>query len=129
MNNSRGAPLTAQEIKSAMATQNAFVHDGVEMEVRTEPAFFKFEKKGAMVEGVLLSVTSAMVGEPGKPEAAKRPATRYTVDAGNGERVCFLGTFDIVQKVGRGDCGKFVIVKYEGEDKSVSKGGNNMRMF
>jgi hypothetical protein len=106
-----------------------FEHDGMMMEERREPAFVKFEKVGQVVSGVLLSVTTAMVGDPSKPDAVKRPAVRYTVDAGEGERVCFLGTFGVTQKLGKSDCGKFVIVKYQGEDRGVTKNGNALRLF
>jgi hypothetical protein len=101
---------------------------GMEMEERREPALIKFTE-GECVEGVLLSIDRVQVGDPHKPDAPKKPVTKFTLDLGNGERASFLGSYDLVSKIRLEDRGHFVSVRYEGEDKTVSRNGNSLKRF
>ena len=106
-----------------MAETQAF-----EMQERKEPQFTKFAE-GQTVEGVLVKIYRIQVGDPEKPEAPKRPATKYTVLEGQGELVSFLGSYDLDTKLNTRDVGHFIQIRYEGEDKTVSRNGNAMKKF
>jgi hypothetical protein len=47
----------------------------------------------------------------------------------SGELQSFLGTYDIASKLRRMDIGHLISVRYEGEDKSVSRNGNALKRF
>lgn len=47
----------------------------------------------------------------------------------NGQLYCFLGTYQINEKLQVGDKGKKVRIRYEGEERSVVRSGNPMRIF
>lgn len=86
---------------------------------REEPRFVQFNE-GDVVEGVLVEIKSLSV--------QGKPAIRYTVDD-NGQLYSFLGTYQINEKIHFGDKGKKVRIRYEGEDRSVARSGNPMRIF
>lgn len=102
--------------------------NGMEMEERKEPDFLRFQP-GEVVEGILIGIDRVAIGDPEKPNAPKKPAVRFTVDTGEGARVSFLGTYDLVSKLHTEDKGHYVIVRYEGEDSSIAKNGNAMKRF
>ena|SRR5215475_6390164 len=95
---------------------------GYEMQERHEPELIKFGE-GECVEGVLLNVVRVNVGEPPKP------VTKFIVDRGEGDLVSFLGSYEIVAKLKMEDRGHFISVRYEGEDKSVTRNGNALKRF
>jgi hypothetical protein len=107
---------------------NAVAVNNMEMEERREPALIKFTE-GECVEGMLLSIDRVQVGDPHRPDAPKKPVTKFTLDVGNGERASFLGSYDLVSKIRLEDRGHFVSVRYEGEDKTVSRNGNSLKRF
>lgn len=86
---------------------------------RSEPYFVIF-KAGDVVEGILTEIERIQV--------KSKPALRYTLDD-NGQRYQFLGTYQINEKLQIGDIGKRVRIRYEGEDTSVERAGNRMRVF
>ena len=90
---------------------------------RKEPEFVKFTD-GASIEGVLVNIERIDVGTPPKP------AIRYTIaDLEDAKLRCFLGSYQIDTKLRRGDIGHVIGVRYEGEDRSVSRNGNAMKRF
>lgn len=88
---------------------------------RKEPTLIKFAD-GESISGLLVGIE--------RIEVDKKPIVRYTVqDLDSGELSSFLGTYQINAKIRRNDVGHVIDVRYEGEDKSVSRNGNNMRKF
>jgi hypothetical protein len=106
---------------------NTVTVNGMVMEERREPELVKF-KDGEVVEGVLLSIERVQVADPNRPDV-KKPVTKFTLDTGGGERVSFLGSYDLVTKIRTEDRGHYISVRYKGEDKSISRNGNNLKRF
>jgi hypothetical protein len=103
---------------TAMAKADAF-----EMEERKEPELIKFAD-GEVVEGELIAIERILVGEE------RKPAVRYVLrDIDTNGLVAFIGVHQINQKLRPEDRGHFVSVRYEGEDKTVSRNGNAMKLF
>jgi hypothetical protein len=92
----------------------------VTMEERKEPRFVQFDK-GSFVEGVLLSIQSIRISE--------KPAVRYTVKQDDQEDVSFIGTYQINSKLRVRDVGHRISVICEGEDPSIRRGDNCMKLF
>lgn len=85
------------------------------------PQMFQFDKEGAGIEGVLLSIQNVTV---------KGKTTRqYTLRDDEGKVWTFLATYDIAQKLTEQHIGHFVFVRYEGEDNNVQTQGNKLRRF
>jgi|GEM_PF-2525299 len=94
-----------------------------EMEERKEPELVKFAE-GEVIEGELIRVDSILVGEE------KNRVALYTVrDLDTGKLCCFRGLYQIDRKLRLQDRGHFIQVRYEGEDKTVIRNGNAMKMF
>ena len=91
----------------------------IEMVERKEPQFVQFNM-GDVVEGILLKIERLRV--------QSKPALRYTVDD-DGQLYSFLGTYQINEKLQVSDIGKRVQIRYDGEDTSVIRAGNRMRIF
>ena len=95
----------------------------MEMIERKDPEFVKFAV-GEVIEGILANIERIEVGTPPKK------ATRYTLeDVETGNHFCFLGSYQLDTKLRPKDHGHYVTVRYEGEDKSVNRNGNNMKSF
>ena len=92
------------------------------MRERREPEFVQFTK-GEVVAGELIAMDRVMVGEP------KKAATRYTVKLDNGQLAAFIGTYQIDTKLRTDDLHHRISVEYVGEDVTVKRGGNFMRVF
>ena len=97
------------------------------MQERKEPAFVKFNE-GDVAEGVLLNVERIEIED--SQSKAKKNALRYTVqDLETGDLSSFLGAYQIDVKLRPVDKGHYISVRYEGEDKTVSRNGNAMKRF
>ena len=92
----------------------------VTMETREDPRFVQFAK-GEVVSGVLLSIQSFRIGD--------KPCVRYVVKEDSGERVSFIGTYQINQKLRPSDPGHRISVECTGEDEAVKRGENCMKTF
>jgi hypothetical protein len=93
------------------------------MRERKEPEFISFAQ-GEMVEGELVRIDTVEVGEQ------KKRTARFTVrDIETNELASFLGTYDLVTKLRPEDRGHYVRIRFEGEDKSVTRNGNAMKKF
>jgi hypothetical protein len=90
------------------------------MEIREESRFVKF-KTGEVVEGVLFNIERVAVGN--------KPAVRYTVEEDGGEFVSFIGTFQLNTKLRVTDKGHRVEIRCLGEDTTVKRGDNCMKVF
>jgi hypothetical protein len=101
---------------------------GMEMVERKEPEFVKFAA-GEVVAGILLAIDEIAIGDPSRANAPKKAALKFTVEIEDGKRVSFLGSYDIVSKLQMSDIGHYIIVRYEGEDKAVSRNGNALKRF
>ena len=84
------------------------------------PELFSFEKSGETFAGVLTNVT--MIDLKGKR------VPQYLVSRDQ-KVIKMLGTYDLVQKLTRRWIGCQVRITYLGEDASVSRNGNNMKVF
>jgi hypothetical protein len=97
--------------------------DSFNMQERKEPTFVQFAE-GEVIEGLLVSIDRIEVGEQ------KKPTPRFVVkDLESGQLQCFLGTYDIATKLKRADIGHVIRVRYEGEDRTVSRNGNSLKKF
>lgn len=88
-----------------------------------EVPFFRFEKRGDLVEGYLISLDPMNVGEN------KTRTIAYTLELFKGGRLRFLGTKNILDKLTPAMLGRPVRVKYQGDDEKAGKNGNAMRIF
>jgi hypothetical protein len=90
------------------------------METREEPRFIQFVK-GEVVEGVLLGIERMQVGG--------KPAVRYTLMSDSGEMGAFIGTYQLNTKLRIEDKGHRVSILFVGEDQTVKRGENYMKLF
>lgn len=90
-------------------------------ETKDTPELVKFDKPGVILAGELLSCTTI--------EIERKPVTQYLITIDGKKIFKFLGTFDLVQKLGRADVGSLVRIEYLGEDEKVSRNGNAMKVF
>lgn len=86
------------------------------------PEQFQFTKQGQVASGVLLSIEPAMV--------KGKQAMEYLFEAEGGGRFTCLGTNDLDKKLHPGHVGHFVEIRYERDDSSFQKPGQNpMKVF
>lgn len=103
-------------------------------EERPDPRKFEFGD-GVELIGILLDVERRMVKDP--RSGAPKPAIRYTVRelqdpatmTYSSEPVFFYGTYQLDSKLRPSDVGHFIRILCRGEDKSVGRNGNNMKLF
>lgn len=84
------------------------------------PELVSFEKLGDTISGVLLSITHV--------EVSGKRVIQYTLGR-DSKRLKLLATYDLAQKIGRSMIGQGIRIKYRGEDPSISKNGNAMKVF
>jgi hypothetical protein len=84
------------------------------------PELFSFEKPGEQFAGVLTNITT--IDLKGK----RIPQYLFARDS---KVIKMLGTYDLVQKLTRRYVGNMVRITYLGEDQSVSRNGNSMKVF
>lgn len=96
------------------------------MRERKEPRFVQFNE-GDVVEGVLLEIERVTIKD--KSKGRDSSAIRYTVEEPDGERCIFLGTYQLNVKLRPTDRGHRVVIRCEGEDASVQRGGHAMKVF
>lgn len=96
------------------------VINGIECEECLKPELVRFET-GDCLEGVLL--------QRNRVTLAGRPAIQYLLEKPNGLVVKFNGTADIIEKLRADDVGHFVSIACIGEDTTVRRGENCMKVF
>lgn len=119
---------------------------GFEIQEQKEPKFIEF-KDGEYAEGVLASIQAIEIAERVRDEKTgdikltgkKSKAVRYVLDEGevtadgvftpSGESCCFLGTYRINEAIRMNHLGRYVAIRCEGVDKSVTRNGNAMKKF
>ena len=86
------------------------------------PAQFQFTKQGQVAAGILLQI---------EPIAVKgKQANEYLFQADGGGRFTCLGTADLDKKIHPGLIGHYVEIRYETDDSSFQKPGQNaMKVF
>jgi hypothetical protein len=89
---------------------------------REEPRRVKFTT-GTVVEGLLTGMKETQV------KGSADSTFRYTVDLESGEQVDFLGTNQILKKIRLTDLGRMIHIECIGEDVTVQRGGNNMKVY
>jgi hypothetical protein len=85
------------------------------------PEQFRFEKPGDCVEGVLLAITSHTV--------KGKKTIQYTVVKKDGNKVTFLATWDLLQKIERKMLGYPVSVTFDKLHDSIERNGNRAKVF
>ncbi|MGB8950680.1 MAG: hypothetical protein WCC05_16855 [Candidatus Sulfotelmatobacter sp.] len=86
------------------------------------PEQFQFTKLGQTAEGVLISIEPALV--------KGKEALEYLFQAEGGGRFTCLGTNDLNKKLHPGMIGHTVEIRYESDDASFQKPGQNaMKVF
>ena len=93
-----------------------------EMVEARAPEQFTFTRQGQTAEGTLLQI------EP-VPVRGKQ-ANEYLFEVDGGQRFTLLGTNDLDKKLHAGMIGHYVQIRFESEDSSFSKPGQNpMKIF
>jgi hypothetical protein len=90
------------------------------------PEMQEWDKPGTQISGKLISCQQIVINPEGQGE---KKVWQYVIQATNSLQLKFLGTYDIVQKLYASDVGKLVKIKYLGEDKTIKKGSNFMKVF
>lgn len=110
------------------ATQNGTGNAGPVMIERKEPDFVKWGE-GEVLEGILTRIDRIEVADKDNPKAAPKTVVKFTVEEEPGVSKCFLGSYDLVSKIRTEDRGHYIRIRYEGEDRQVSRNGNAMKRF
>lgn len=93
-----------------------------EMVEAKAPEQFQFTKQGQTLAGILLSIEPTIVRE--------KQALEYMLIDERRERVTFLGTNDLDKKIVPGHIGHWLEIRYERDDSSFQKQGQNpMKVF
>jgi hypothetical protein len=105
-----------------MSSQPTPISRRREMQEVKAPAQFQFTKQGQTVEGVLLQIEPVVI--------KGKQANEYMFQADSGARFTLLGTNDLDKKLHAGMIGFFVAIRYETDDNSFTKPGQNaMKIF
>jgi hypothetical protein len=83
------------------------------------PELVKFEKPGETISGILTQIAAVKI--------EGRNVRQYTLTLGE-KKFRFLGSFDLLQKLGPEHRGCQVRVKYLGQDSNIRGGPNNTPM-
>lgn len=89
--------------------------------VLTAPELQKWDKIGTTISGKLLSID--------KIEINGKMVPQYLIAPTGESRLKFLGPYDLMQKLTRAHVGMLTRIKYLGEDETVKKNGNAMKVF
>jgi hypothetical protein len=89
----------------------------------TTPEMQQWDKPGIQIAGKLLSIVSITI------KGNAKPVLQYLLATGKDARLKFLATYDLAQKLTREHIGMLVRIKYLGEDETVKKGVNFMKVF
>ena len=85
------------------------------------PEQFRFENPGDTVEGALVAIVPHSVNG--------KQTLQYTVEREGGDRVTFLATWDLAQKITRKMLGYPIFVKFEKYHDSIERAGNRAKVF
>jgi hypothetical protein len=85
------------------------------------PEQFRFDKPGDCVEGTLLAITAHTI--------KGKKTIQYTVGKKDGNKVTFLATWDLLQKIDRKILGYPLVVKFEKLHNSIERNGNRAKVF
>jgi len=96
------------------------------MQTREEPRFVRFST-GDVIEGVLVKMERLNIRD--KQTSQLSQAVRYTVSQDDGTDVAFIGTHQIDSKLRPDDRGHKVEIRCVGEDVTVKRGENFMKVF
>lgn len=91
------------------------------------PELYKFENRGDDLHGQLVAVDRVEIKDA--RTSAKKMVTQFVARIASGQLVKFLGSYDLMQKLSEVHIGKMIRVKYLGDDPSVSRNGNAMKIF
>jgi hypothetical protein len=91
------------------------------------PELYKFENRGDDLHGQLVAVDRVEIKDA--KSGAKKMVTQFVARIASGQLVKFLGSYDLMQKLSEAHVGKLIRVKYLGDDPSISRNGNAMKIF
>ena len=91
------------------------------------PELQTWDKPGTQISGKLLSAQRVEI--KGKQVLQYILATGVKTASNESGRLKFLATYDLAQKLSAEHRGMLVRIKYLGEDESVKKGDNFMKVF
>lgn len=91
------------------------------------PELYKFENRGDDLHGQLVAVDRVEIKDA--KTNAKKMVTQFVVRIASGQLCKFLGSYDLMQKLSEAHIGKMIRVKYLGDDPSISRNGNAMKIF
>jgi len=94
-----------------------------EMQEVKAPEQFQFTKQGSMVEGIFLNIEPKDITD--KTTKQTKRVMEYMFQLENRERLTFLGSWDLDRKLNPDLIGHFVSVRYERDDDSFAKTGQN----
>jgi hypothetical protein len=104
------------------ATATTPIRPKREMVESKAPEQFQFTKQGQTLAGILISIEPTVVKE--------KQALEYMLVDERRERVTFLGTNDLDKKIVPGHIGHWLEIRYERDDASFQKQGQNpMKVF
>ena len=93
------------------------------------PEMFKFTRMGEELVGVLIAIEPTVIKQEENGKVRESHTVEYTLDVRNwregADRVTFLGTNDLNKKIHSGLIGHCVAIKYETDDSSFVKPGQN----
>lgn len=92
------------------------------------PELYKFEKRGDQIIGVLSSVSTVEI-ESDDRAGKKQRVTQFLFMRPDAPPVKILGTYDLCQKITRGEIGCVLQVTFLGEDQKIKRGNNYMKVF
>jgi len=84
------------------------------------PELFNFDQPGKTLVGKLIGIASV--------ELSGKPVTQYLIRVKD-QTFKVLATFDLAQKITRAHLGYLLRIKYRGEDSTIKKKGNSMKIF
>lgn len=85
------------------------------------PEQFSFSDRNRTLGGVLIAIDQVTV--------KGKPTQQYTLRDEDGLRWTFLATYDLQRKIESGHVGYFLVITYEGEDRTVETQGSPLRKF
>lgn len=87
---------------------------------QSAPELIAWERPGQEIAGVLVGMAHV--------EVNRKQVLQYTL-ALDEKRFKLLATYDLTQKLGKQHLGHAVRIKYLGDDQTISRNGNAMKVF
>ncbi len=106
-----------------MATNAVPMKPRREMQEVKAPEQFQFTKQGSTIEGIFLNIEPKTIED--KTTHEPKQVMEYMFQLEDRQRLTFLGSWDLDRKLNPDLIGHFVSVRYERDDDSFAKAGQN----